>query len=371
MIYQKTYRRLLTASDRIVRHRQALAKESLSDLIQDVVSPALSNEELLGHLLADALTRRVDRDLLASRNIYVQEFDVPQTELFYSMARAVPFVRQSHVAANRFAASAASGSKHVMILDIGIGRAQQAAHLLELLAELEEPPESVHVTGFDIAAENVSDSRDVIEALAASVPFLLTYSGTVGAIEELSETQWQELLEQRKGALIVNSAFTLHHTKHKLDDGDERTALLARIASLRPDAFTLIEPSSNHDSEELGVRVHNAWLHYGTVFALVDESDIDPTHKHLIKQKFFGREVQDIFGVSDHFRSERHELYESWLLRLHRAGFEPLANPGLVPELPDYCEAIVSDGLVRFNYRDLPIVAVFAVRPGSRSGEAE
>jgi len=72
------------------------------------------------------------------------------------------------------------------------------------------------------------------------------------------------------------------------------------------------------------------------------------------------REIRDIFGVSDHFRCERHELYESWLLRLFKAGYKPFDPGDLSVELPPYCRYDVSEGLVRLDYNDTTIVAVMA-----------
>ncbi len=122
----------------------------------------------------------------------------------------------------------------------------------------------------------------------------------------------------------------------------------------------MIEPNSNHDTGKLTKRFHNCWQHFGNVFALVDESKIENTHKFLIKEKFFGREIRDIFGVSDHFRCERHELYDSWLLRLHRAGYKPFDFNDLTVELPEYCQYSVSEGMVRMDYNNITIVAVIA-----------
>ena len=84
--------------------------------------------------------------------------------------------------------------------------------------------------------------------------------------------------------------------------------------------------------------------------------------RFVIKEKFFGREIRDIFGTSDYFRCERHEPYESWLLRFAKAGFVPYEPIAVPIELPAYCTADVSPGLVRLGYRDLALIAVFAYR---------
>jgi hypothetical protein len=162
--------------------------------------------------------------------------------------------------------------------------------------------------------------------------------------------------------VTINAAYALHHTTHAAGDQELRTRLLRELAALRPRMFTLIEPNANHDTELLTRRVHSCWEHFGTVFDLVDQSDATPLEKLAVKRLFFGREVRDILGTSDAFRCERHEPYESWLLRLTKAGLRPA--PAIASEiaLPDYCWTIVRDGLVRLGYRGVPLIAVFAYR---------
>ena len=361
MIYQNAYKLLLTASQQIVSHKQVFARALIDAAVKDYVGISLTNEELLGHLFGEALSHRIHRKLLESRNIYVQEFDVPQTELFYSMAEAVPFVAASHNIANLFAAPAVEGAETVRILDIGVGRGRQLRGLISLISERNPSLKKVSVVALDPVEQNLIDSREMARGLNAEVNAEIEFHPVCEMIEEISDADFQNLGGSTEGPLLVNSAFTLHHTAHPLSDNTTRTQLIERIAQLEPAAFTLIEPSSNHDTEYLPKRFQSAWEHYGTVFALVDESSIDDSHKHLIKQKFFGREIQDIFGTSDYFRSERHEHFESWLLRLHRAGFKPIAAPEIPVSLPEYCRLKVSDGLVRMDYRDLTVVAVFAV----------
>ena len=133
---------------------------------------------------------------------------------------------------------------------------------------------------------------------------------------------------------------------------------------MEPLVFTLVEPNSNHDTEELPRRLHNSWQHFGCLFHCIDESDLDPENKFLIKEKFFGREVRDIFGVSDRFRCERHELYDSWFASSEAGGDEALST-GFDPavDLPAGCTAVISEGIARLNYRETTVVAVFAYTP--------
>ncbi len=360
MIYEQEYSQLIDICKQITTHRQILAKPRIEQLILEHVDDKVANAQLLSHLIAESLMRRIDRQLVESKNIFVQEFDIPQTELFYSMAEAVPFVYAGHFLANQYLEQAVMDHRSFTILDIGIGNGGQVKRLLDILAGNQDKLESVQIIGLDPLEKNLAEARSRLEKAKKDYPFEVEFQPLCSLVEKLKDDDFESIRERSKGNLVVNSAFTFHHTSHPLNDQETRTELLRRLASLKPRILTLVEPNSNHDTEELVKRVHHSWEHFGNVFALVDEADIDSSHKYLIKGKFFAREIRDIFGVSDHFRCERHELYDSWLLRLFKAGYKPFDVAELSVQLPPYCQYDVSEGLVRLNYNDTTIVAVMA-----------
>ena len=358
MIFDKEYEHLLDVCRQITNHRQLLAKPRIERLILEHVDETVPNAQLLSHVIAESLMRRIDRRLVESKNIFVQEFDIPQTELFYSMAEAVPFVYAGHVLANHYLEQVVKNLRFFTILDIGIGNGGQVKRLLDNLTEYDL--ESVRIIGLDPVERNLAEAREQLETAGRSYPFELQFRSLCGMVETLDENFLEEIRNESKGNLVINSAFAFHHTSHPIDDQRSRTDLLKRLKTLHPLALTLIEPNSNHDTEDLVKRIHHSWEHFGNVFALVDEADIDVSHKYLIKGKFFAREMRDIFGVSDHFRCERHELYDSWLLRLFKAGYKPLEMGEVSVHLPPYCGYNMSEGLIRFDYNDTTIVAVMA-----------
>ena len=358
MIYQETYGELLDLCKQITRHRQKLAKPRIEKMILGSVGPDVPNEQLLAHLISESLLKRIDRQLLESKNIFVQDFDVSQTTLFYSMAEAVPLVYAGHSLANQYIRSVLEGLEDFTLFEIGIGNGKQVVRLLEGLSD--EGIRKVTVFGLDPMKDNIDQSNQAIAELRDQVPFDVEFIPVCDMIENLTNADFEAIRTRGDGRILINSAFTLHHIGHPIGDTEKRTDVLKQLADLEPILLTLVEPNSDHDTEELPRRLHNCWQHFGNVFALVDESDIDTTHKFLIKEKFFGREIRNIFGVSDFFRSERHELYDSWLLRLHKAGFRPKELTELNVDLPEYCRASISDGLVRLNYQDVTIVAVMA-----------
>lgn len=360
MIYQEQYEELIHAGKQIVTHRQLLAKERIETLLLDTVDVDVENGPLLAHLVSESLLKRIDRKLVESKNIYVQQFDIPQTELFYSMAEAVPFVYMGHSLANQCIARAIDGAESATIIDIGVGRGQQMKRLVELICEGRTSLKRLDIVGLDPVEQNLEDSGQVFEDLKESACIDIGFHPFLKLFEALDKRDYDRVRGLGNDALAINSAFSLHHTSHPLNDGNFRLELLRRLADLEPSVVTLVEPNSNHDSEYLPKRIKNAWLHFGTAFALIDESDIEESHKFLIKEKFFGREVRDIFGVSDVFRCERHELYADWLVKLHRAGFVPYEPEGLLADLPDYCQYDIADGVVRMDYADTTIVAVLS-----------
>jgi hypothetical protein len=360
VIYQEDYDRLIDICKQITSHRQLLAKPRIEQLILQHVDADVANAPLLSHLIAESLMRRIDRQLVESKNIFVQQFDVPQTELFYSMAEAVPFVYVGHDLANQVLEREVRDLVFFTILDIGIGNGGQVKRLLDALAGRGGKLKAVQVIGLDAVEKNLTEARTRLERAEKNYPFTVDFQPLYSLVEELRDDDFRSIQERSKGNLVINSAFSFHHTGHPLNDPTARTELLGRLASLKPRILTLVEPNSNHDTEELTKRVHHSWEHFGNVFALVDESGIDVSHKYLIKGKFFAREIRDIFGVSDHFRCERHELYDSWLLRLFKAGYKPVDLGAVSVKLPPYCRYDVSEGLVRLNYNDTTIVAVMA-----------
>ncbi|MCB9796764.1 MAG: hypothetical protein H6741_29035 [Alphaproteobacteria bacterium] len=355
------YEELLDACHMITRHRQAQAYPILDRYVLNHVDVHTPNADLLAHIISESLYRRLDSTLIEGKNIYVQRFDIPQIVMFYKLAQAVPQIYIGHEVANQYLAKQLTHQREVTLLEIGIGRGVQLQRLLtRLMLDQTCRIERFHLIGVDPDQANLDDAGSAFSDLQKIMPFEIVYHPVKGLIEEMDLDTLRTFVRQGEGPLAINASFALHHTSHALGDRQARTLLLQRLAELRPRIFTLIEPSSDHDTERLARRFHNCWHHFSTVFDLIDESGLAPAERFSLKETFFGREIRDMFGASDRFRCERHETYESWLLRLTRAGFSPAEPIDVRFSLPSYCEAEVDDGLVRLGYAGTPIIAVFA-----------
>ena len=360
MIYQKRYDEMRQVCKQITSHRQKLAKPKIEEMITKHIDVNTSNEDLLAHLVAESFLKRIDRQLLESKNIYIQHFDIPQITLFYSMAEAVPFVFAGNYLANQYLKKRMNGLKAATILDIGIGKGRQMEKLLRMLMDEISTLESINIIGVDPVEENLNSAKAALDKMRADLPFSMKFHPVCSLIEDFKDQDFDYVRDIGDDNILINSTFTFHHTSHPLYNMEARTQLLKKLAELKPLILILAEPNSNHDTEELSKRFHYSWQHFGNLFAVIDESNIDASHKFTIKEKFFGREIRDIFGVSDIFRCERHELYDSWLLRLYKVGFKPYDFTDLKVVLPDYCDYNVSEGLVRMDYNNTTIAAVLA-----------
>lgn len=353
------YEELIAIGRQITCHRQRLAKPRVERLVLDRVDIGTANDELLAHLIADSLLRRIDRNLLESRSIFFQQFEIPKVLRYHRLAKAIPFITIGHEVANQFICKTVDTTGTLTVVDIGIGEGVQIRRLLRRLARLSQPPRQVDIVGLDPARSLLAACRDELARLRSKVPFPIHFRSLETTLEDLAIEQLEETIGPRTGPLAINAAFTLHHTHHQVGDTARRTLLLQRLTALEPQVLTVVEPHSNHDTENLTERIHHAWRHFSAISALIDESNLDASTLFAIKKEFFGRQARDIFGTSDHFRSERHEPYEHWLERLDRAGFEPLPVT-INTFMPPYCSSSVADGLVRLSYRDQVILAVLA-----------
>lgn len=362
------YEALLRACQQMLRHREAFAKVTLERHILRRVDETTPNPALMGHLVSEALMSRLDRSLVASKNIYVADFDIPQIDLFYEMATAYPHIYLSHDIANLALASEMARLEAVSLLEIGIGKGTQVEQLLERLArDPRRLTRRVQLLAVDPDPANLQDATIRVRTLAARLPFEVDIKTRLGLVEQMSFDPFVGLIRRTGGELVINSAYTLHHILPTAGDDTVRTRVLRKLAALGPRLMTLIEPDSNHYEPRLTNRFHNCWTHFMAVFELIDEAPLEPAVKFSVKEKFFGREIRDMFGVSDAFRCERHETEDAWTLRLTRAGFEGVPTPPVVA-VPQRCEVDSTDGVVRLGHRSTNLISVIMQRPVRGAG---
>lgn len=333
---------------------KAHASQTLQRLLDEVeadTGPEAMQVKVFGGAMANTLSDDVRRQA----NLYLRDFDVPQIQLFDLLAH-VPLVGLARAVANRLLVQAMRGHDQVLVVDIGIGSGTQEAALIEELGRFPDAPRAVTFLGIEVQAESLDVAERHLAEAGARAGIQVTLRKRPGAAEDVTEAEWAALADEGT-PIVAMSSFALHHVGAS-GDAELRDVVLERLAALRPVAFVLTEPDSNHLTSDYLHRFDAAWRHFGAAFAVLDElSDLSESDRCALKASFFGREIHDILGIEAGERSERHEDVQSWWGRLRAAGFAPGAHT--VAGLPSsVIHAADAGDHVSIRHGEIGIVAV-------------
>ncbi len=281
-------------------------------------------------LIHSALVARFDGDTQECGNLYVHNDDDTQRMInaFSLLAERTPLIRFGYVAANQAILAAARDAERVHIVDLGIGAGTQWFDLIDRLAGLPGATPRVRLTGVDIP----DAAGEVEQTLRALGERLTAHARTRGV--EFSFVGLAQPIETLAGfdrhageVLALNASLALHHIAAEEDGESARDHVLRRLAALRPEILTLVEPEADHNHRGLTRRLVGARHHYDLVFSILDEFLADaPSVRGTLEQDFFGRELANILGTDGPERVERHEPLLQWQRRLTAAGFTPAAG---------------------------------------------
>jgi histidinol-phosphate aminotransferase len=350
---------------------EANSGQTLSSLLP-LVSDKGSAPERVAFAYAHAFKARNNQDKHNSGNLYSSQYGMmDMIAAFNVLIRSTPLVTFGHLFSNLTIAGAVSGAGEVHILDLGIGSGLQWLYLLELLANRPEGAPKVCLTGIDIPAPGEAPAQRLQEtgerlqqaADGLGLDFRYNYVAT-----KLEDFDLQQLAIAPSEALIVNSAFTLHHIPDQLvAQPDQRDRVLLEIKALRPKVFTLIEPDSEHNKLEFMPRLRESLRHYYTVFEVLDTLlPPDLPERQVIEQEFFGREIINIISSEGSARVERHERNEAWQRRLTRTGFAPYQQQDIAADISNMLQlhehfSLEPNGAgYTLHWKGTPIVAATA-----------
>lgn len=311
------YSLLTRALEELQMGQAAAARRSLGALTRLLDVDAVA-EDLQYFLFATALARRVGVGEAQQMNLYLRRFELPQISLFNLVAERLPMVGLAGRIANDLLCGLLQGHEEATLLDVGLGTGRQEVALLRTLVESGGTLRRLTVVGVEPDAGSLRQAETSLTAVARELGLTLRFLGIPKVIEALDEDDWG-LLRDTPGPRLVHSAFALHH----MAAGVDRQDIFHRLRAVEPAAVVLVEPNSDHATDSLPQRFHNAWHHFSHNFELVDELGLPERERNGIKL-FFGREFEDILGaVDDSQRYERHERVETWGKRLRTAGFTP------------------------------------------------
>jgi len=351
---------LRTALRQIQATRTEQAYATLKKLTDRHLNMHESPSDMLYHVFASALAKRLSAKAAEEINLYLKQYEHSQIDLFNKVAGHFPFVGKTGQVANHYLAMYMEGHEEVSLLDIGIGTGRQAAALLSLLETKRSLPRKINLFAIEPMADALKLARKSVAAECIRLGVELNFRAYPRFVENLSEEEWTSLIPPAEN-LLVNASFALHHI-HGSEEVREYT--LQKIRALRPLAVVLTEPNSDHFEPDVTVRFENCWEHFETIFTFIDELRL--SEEETIQMKlFFFREIEDIVGNREDSRFERHEKAEKWIQRLSCAGFRVQTTSQAVEGLEPHplMNVTLHKDYIGFDYRDNSLVAVICAVP--------
>lgn len=349
------YHSLLAVLHEAKDNRPHVAREVLGTLVDHQLDRA-SDDDVRYFIFANALAKRLESGRAASINLYLQEHEQPQIELFNLVARHLPTVGAAGRVANRLLARQLADRDQVTLLDIGIGTARQEVALLRMMAREGTLPERLTVIAVEPNAHCLAEAERALRETAESLELDLRFRGIRAAIEELTPQQWATLRPD-ESPLIVHAAFAMHHIRETPMGG--RDAVFARLRAIDAEAVILCEPNANHHTNSFFHRFESAWEHFSRTFALIDRLDVTPRERRSMKL-FFTREIEDILANDDDARCERHEPTMTWVARLARSGFHPSQDLTVAAGPEEWITTSAHRGYVGLDFEGTTLVSIVA-----------
>ncbi|NUO63927.1 MAG: GAI protein2C [Gemmatimonadaceae bacterium] len=361
------YHSLLAVLHEAKDNRPHVAREVLGTLVDHQLDRQ-SDDDVRYFIFANALAKRLDSRRAASINLYLQEYETPQIELFNLVARHLPTVGAAGAVANRLLARHLANRPAVTLLDIGIGTARQEVALLHEMAREGTLPEQLTVIAIEPNAHCLAEAQRVLRAAADELRLDLRFRGICAVIEDLTAQQWATLRAD-ESPLVVHAAFAMHHIRDTRTSG--RDDVFARLRALDADAVILCEPNADHHTESFFRRFESAWDHFSRTFRLIDGLDVSPRERRAMKL-FFTREIEDILANDEGTRCERHEPSGAWVERLTRSGFYPASDlDGVATVEGAAIAASAHEGYVGLDFEGTTLVSILCATRAAQPAPVE
>lgn len=308
------------------------------------------SEKLLATLFLKALNKKINSENIGE-NIYLGKYEISQIQLFNILIEQFPFVKFTQQITNNTIVEAMAGNTEVTLMDIGIGQGTQVMNIIGL-AKSVVGLEKLHVVGIEPFGDALQMAEKNIMAMNESTPFEITFTAIHDGVENVDFAVFKNL----PGKIIVNASLALHH----IQSDAKRSEAIAKVKSLNPVAFFLIEPNVNHFETDFYSRFQNSYRHFSHIFQVIDRiENISNSDKNALKL-FFGREIEDIIGKDEKDRFEKHEPATHWINRLKMNSFSVKSGVFKLPVMKSYGVEIEhhKEGFVGFTHGDETVVAI-------------
>ncbi|WP_409341699.1 GRAS family protein [Paenibacillus sp. MBLB4367] len=354
---------LRTALRQLQANQPEAAHATLKNLIDNHLNPLQSPSDILYHVFASALAKRLSAEAAEEINLYLKPYERSQIDLFNFVAQQLPYVGEAGHVANNYLAQFMEGHEEVSLLDIGIGTGRQVIALLRKLESGGSLPRRITVYGIEPMKAALDAAEHTIRQECERLGVELFFHGYPIFVENISEEEFASFIRP-SGCLCVNASFALHHIHGCEARTSARENTIRKIRALQPLAFVLSEPNSDHYVQDIGQRFENCWKHFETAFAFIDQLQRSAEDAIQLKM-FFYREIEDIVGNREDSRFERHERVETWINRLVHAGFRVHVSEKAIEGIERHplMRVALHQDFIGFDYRNETLVAVICGVP--------
>ncbi|GFQ04784.1 scarecrow-like protein 9 [Phtheirospermum japonicum] len=295
-------------------------------------SPCGDANQRLAHYFSDALEAR-----LAGSGSQIYKSIVTQRtkasdylRAYYTSLASVPFKKISNLAANRTIINKARKAKKVHVIDFGILYGFQWPNFIQHIAERENGPPRVKITGIDFPqpgfkpAERVEDTGRRLARYAEkfNVPF------EYNAIAQKWETIKIEDLKIEKDEFVAVTC--MYRCKNLPDETvvahSSRTLVLDLIRKINPDIFVHGIVNGTYSAPFFLTRFREVLYHFTAMFDMLEACvPREMPERALIEREIFAREAFNVVACEGWERVERPETYKQWQVRNMKAGFEQVS----------------------------------------------
>jgi hypothetical protein len=330
----------------------------LSRLFADFNRKTLPLDPLFLEHLKKGLEER-SKKLLPEKivNTYLKDYEIPQIVLFDILANRFPLVTEAQALVHRTVSQVAKGCRHLVIVDLGIGRGVQLMRMLQHLhAHLSLS--SITVIGVELIGEALAHTTQLMEEAKKQTPGELRFIPLHCALESLAGDEVTQYISPSCDFLFVNASLSLHHIQKQ----EERKALFHKVSSWKPDLFTIIEPNCSTFTDQFETRLYNAAEHFNALYNFTDTLELKPEEKRTLKM-FFSNDFFDPLALPEAHRFEKLERAEQWIDYGDQVGFRPFALDEWAK--PIQIREIQITGkphpFINFNYRGVDLLAMIAL----------
>ncbi|MDJ1466367.1 GRAS family protein [Xanthocytophaga flava] len=316
---------------------------------------------MLDFVFARAMKQFTKDNAEKYEHIYTKKFEIPQIQLFELLIKKFPMISMTQQLANTLICERLRGWKEAVLVDIGAGTGYQAREIVRRLGH--EPLrqlQKVTIVAIEPFAEALEAAKQNFEEIAKEVPFEVNYILKNEFSENMSLQDWSVLLSGLGDNIVVNASFALHHIKSNRD----RIKVFQNLRDISVRAIVLSEPNVDHYEPNYYQRFKNCLHLFSLIFEAIDELQLTDEEKNALKL-FFSREVDDILGVHESDRVEKHYAVGQWLALLQEVGFIA-TKKDLNLYFDNYCSIEIHDSYYDFwsiRYKNEDVISVIMAEP--------